>query len=216
MKQHVRDFIEMLIDNGVLQFGTFKLKSGRISPYFMNFGAVNKGRALRELTHAYARTLNDSYLKYDMLFGPAYKGIPLVASLSTVLSLGVEDVPFCYNRKELKDHGEGGIFIGTPPEGRVMIVDDVLTAGTAVRESIKLLRDAGATPVGVIIAFDRCERDNTRRNPIKELESEGINVLSVATVFDLMRYLHEHNQQEVGRTIEDYHFSYHVGYGDDR
>ena len=184
------DFLQLALKHGVLKFGEFKLKSGRISPYFFNLGLISSGAALRELGLAYAAALTQSGLAFDMLFGPAYKGIPLAAAVSIALADGGRDVPYAYNRKEAKDHGEGGLLVGAAPKGRIVIVDDVLTAGTALRESVSLLRAAGANPVAAVIALDRQEVGPSGQSAVAEMEHEqGLKVLALVTVLDLMVYL---------------------------
>ena len=184
------DFLQLALKHGVLKFGEFKLKSGRISPYFFNLGLISSGAALRELGLAYAAALTQSGLTFDMLFGPAYKGIPLAAAVSIALADGGRDVPYAYNRKEAKDHGEGGLLVGAAPKGRIVIVDDVLTAGTALRESVSLLRATGANPVAAVIALDRQEVGPSGRSAVAEMEHEqGLKVLALVTVKDLMVYL---------------------------
>jgi orotate phosphoribosyltransferase len=174
----------------VLRFGRFTLKSGRESPYFFNLGAISSGVALARLARAYARALQASGIEFDMLFGPAYKGIPLVAAVAMALAGQDRDVPFAYNRKEAKDHGEGGVLVGAAPRGRVVIVDDVLTAGTALRESVRLLREAGAEPVAALIALDRKEAGPGGRSAVDEIADQaGIRVVSLVTVHDVMGHL---------------------------
>ena len=187
------EFLSLAIELGVLRFGEFTLKSGRVSPYFFNAGAFNSGRALAVLGRLYANALARSDIEFDMLFGPAYKGIPLVAVTAAALHEhhGI-DVPYAFNRKEAKTHGEGGTLVGAPLKGRVVTVDDVITAGTAVGEAIGLIRDAGATPVGVAIALDRQEtgRDASGRSAIQEVQQEhGLAVVALATLSDLIDYL---------------------------
>jgi orotate phosphoribosyltransferase len=188
-----RAFLDLALDREVLRFGQFTLKSGRESPYFFNMGRIDSGAALAELGRAYAAALVRAGLDFDMLFGPAYKGIPLAAA--TAIALAREhgrDVPFAYNRKEAKAHGEGGSLVGAPLRGRVLVVDDVMTAGTAVRESLALIRDAGATPAGVLIALDRQERGQGERSAAQELtHSEGVPVTAIATLGDLLTYAGE-------------------------
>ena len=163
MQTYQREFLELALRLGVLRFGRFTLKSGRESPYFFNAGLFDTGRAIAGLGRAYAAALAASPLGYDMLFGPAYKGIPLVTATAAALAeQHGRDVPYCFNRKEAKDHGEGGRIVGRALAGRVLIVDDVITAGTAIRESIELIRGAGATPAGVLLALDREERGRDR------------------------------------------------------
>ncbi len=191
MSDYRDDFIRFALARGVLRFGEFVLKSGRKSPYFFNSGLFNTGAALHRLGGFYARALEDSGLAYDMIFGPAYKGIPLVSALGIALDeLAGRDVPYAFNRKEAKDHGEGGVIVGAPLSGRVLIVDDVISAGTSVRESITIIRAAGAEPAGVLIALDRQERGQGTTSAIQEVEAEfGIPVVSIIKLEDLLRFL---------------------------
>ncbi len=183
-------FLEMALTSNVLKLGEFTLKSGRISPYFFNLGVISKGAQLAELGDLYAQALIDSGLKFDMLFGPAYKGIPLVSATAVALAVQGYNLPFVYNRKEVKDHGEGGQLVGAPPEGRVVIVDDVITAGTAVREGIELMRESGAEVAAVLIAMDRQEKvTEDSGSAVDALRSEGIDVISLATLSGLIDYL---------------------------
>jgi orotate phosphoribosyltransferase len=185
-----RDFIALACDKGVLRFGSFITKAGRDSPYFFNAGLFNDGASFRALCGFYARTIRAAALPCDMLFGPAYKGIPLVAGVAIRLAEEGVNLPFAFNRKEAKDHGEGGMLIGAPLAGRVLIVDDVISAGTSVRESVEIIRAAGATPAGVVIALDRMERGNGVLSAVQEVrESFGIPVVAVATLDDLIDYL---------------------------
>src|SRR5687768_260702 len=181
-------FIDLCLDLGVLRFGEFKLKSGRTSPYFFNAGLFKSGRALLELGRHYAQAIQSAELQYDLLFGPAYKGIPLVTTTAIALAdRHGRDVPWAFNRKEAKDHGEGGTIVGTPLAGRVLIVDDVITAGTAIRESVDIIRAAGATPVGVVIALDRQERGQSTRSAVQEVEQDlGLPVTSIIKLSDLI------------------------------
>jgi orotate phosphoribosyltransferase len=185
------DFIQLCLELGVLRFGEFKLKSGRISPYFFNAGLFNTGRAIAALGRHYARTLAQSDVGYDMLFGPAYKGIPLVTVTAAALAEheGL-DRPYAFNRKEAKDHGEGGTIVGAPLAGRVLIIDDVITAGTAFRESVDIIRAHGARPAGVLIALDREERGTGELSAVQEVEQMyGLPVLSVLKLRDLANHL---------------------------
>ncbi len=184
------EFIAFAVETGVLRFGEFKTKAGRLSPYFFNAGLFSDGASLNRLTEFYARTILDSRLPCDMLFGPAYKGIPLVAGTAIALAQKGRNLPYCFNRKEAKDHGEGGTLIGAPLAGRVLIVDDVISAGTSVRESVELIRTAGATPCGVVIALDRMERGLGELSAVQEVQQAyGIPVVAVATLDDLLAYL---------------------------
>ena len=189
MQAFQRDFLELALKLGVLRFGRFTLKSGRESPYFFNAGLFDTGRAIAGLGRAYAAALAASGLGYDMLFGPAYKGIPLVTATAAALAEHHgRDVPYCFNRKEAKDHGEGGRIVGRPLAGRVLIVDDVITAGTAIRESIELIRAAGASAAGVLLALDREERGReTARSAVQEVrDALGLPVVSILTLTDLI------------------------------
>ncbi|BBD78751.1 orotate phosphoribosyltransferase [Aerosticca soli] len=194
MHDYQRDFIELALQYGVLRFGEFTLKSGRVSPYFFNLGRIDTGAGLARLGRAYAAALEKSGLAVDMLFGPAYKGIALAATTAIALAdRHGRDLPWAYNRKEAKAHGEGGLLVGAPLAGRVLIVDDVLTAGTAVRESIALIRAHGATPAGVLIALDRQERGRDELSAAQEVSRDfGIPVFAIARLDDLLDYLDEH------------------------
>jgi orotate phosphoribosyltransferase len=185
-----QEFIRFAIDTRVLLFGEFKTKAGRLSPYFFNAGLFCDGNSLRQLARFYAKAIAAAGVPFDMLFGPAYKGIPLVAAVAIALSETGRNVPFSYNRKEAKDHGEGGSVVGSPLAGRVLIVDDVISAGTSVRESVDLIRAAHATPAGVLIALDRMERGSGELSATQEVgRLYGIPVISIATLDDLSGYL---------------------------
>jgi orotate phosphoribosyltransferase len=188
MLAHQRQFLELAIARQVLRFGEFTLKSGRVSPYFFNAGRFDSGAALAALGECYAAALADAGTQFDMLFGPAYKGIPLATTLATAFAARGRDLPVAFNRKEAKAHGEGGTLIGAPLEGRVLIVDDVITAGTAIRESIELIRAAGATPCAVVIALDRQERGQVgERSASQEVAAEfGLPVVAVAGLAQLL------------------------------
>jgi orotate phosphoribosyltransferase len=197
MKAYKTEFLELALELDVLQFGQFTLKSGRVSPYFFNAGLFNSGYAAAKLGRCYASAIIAIDLEFDMLFGPAYKGIPLVALAAGALAEHHDrDYPFAYNRKEAKDHGEGGATIGAPVAGRVLILDDVITAGTAIREVIEIIRDAGATPAGVLVALDRQEVGSKARIPaIAEMEAEiGVPIRSIVTLTDLVDHLEEDEQ----------------------
>ncbi len=188
-RDHAQDFLALADDYNALKFGEFTLKSGRVSPYFFNMGEIASGAGMKRLAAAYAATLAESGLQCDSLFGPAYKGIPLVATVATALADHGHDMPFTYNRKEAKAHGEGGTLVGAPLGARVVIVDDVITAGTAVREAIAIIRDAGAEVAGVLVALDRQERGTDGRSPLAALaEDECIATMSVATLSDVVTY----------------------------
>jgi orotate phosphoribosyltransferase len=193
-----RDFIAFACQQGVLRFGEFKTKAGRLSPYFFNAGLFNDGASLARLADFYARAIVASGLQFDVLFGPAYKGIPLAATTAVALAGRGRNIPFAYNRKEAKDHGEGGSLVGAPLAGRVLIIDDVISAGTSVRESVDLIRAAGATPAGVVIALDRQERGQGERSAVQEVERDyGLPVVAVANLLDLIDYLRGHPELEV-------------------
>jgi orotate phosphoribosyltransferase len=194
------DFIELCMKLGVLKFGSFRLKSGRDSPYFFDAGLFNTGAAIAAVGTAYAAALAASQVAFDMLFGPAYKGIPLVTVTAAALAdTQGRSLPFAFNRKELKDHGEGGHIVGSALRGQVLIVDDVITAGTAIRESIDTIRGAGASPAGVLLALDRQERGNdSRQSAVQEVRDQfGIPVISVVTLAELVEHMRAH-----GRTAE--------------
>ena len=190
-----QDFVAFAVDAGVLRFGEFKTKAGRMSPYFFNAGLFDDGARLGRLAEFYARRLIDSGLEFDMLFGPAYKGITLAAAVAIELARLGRNVPFAYNRKEAKDHGEGGTLVGAPVKGRVLIIDDVISAGTSVRESIAMIRAAGATPCGVTIALDRQEKASengvdAEHSAVQFVERDlGLSVVAIATLADLLAYL---------------------------
>ena len=190
-----QDFVRFAVESGVLRFGEFKTKAGRMSPYFFNAGLFDDGAKLGRLAEFYAKALLASGIEFDMIFGPAYKGIPLAATVAVELARLGRNVPFAYNRKEAKDHGEGGTIVGAPLQGRVLIVDDVISAGTSVRESVELIRAAGATPAGVVIALDRMERGTGELSAVQEVERDyGIPVVAVATLEDLMTFLASHGE----------------------
>ncbi|MEB8680931.1 orotate phosphoribosyltransferase [Cronobacter malonaticus] len=193
MKPYQRQFIEFALNKQVLKFGEFTLKSGRQSPYFFNAGLFNTGRDLALLGRFYAEALVDSGVDFDLLFGPAYKGIPIATTTAVALSEHHErDLPYCFNRKEAKDHGEGGNLVGSPLQGRVMLVDDVITAGTAIRESMEIIQANGATLAGVMISLDRQERGRGELSAIQEVERDyGCQVIAIITLNDLIAYLAE-------------------------
>jgi orotate phosphoribosyltransferase len=192
-----REFIAFACELGVLRFGEFKTKAGRLSPYFFNAGLFNDGVSLARLGDFYARRIMAAGLRFDVLFGPAYKGIPLAAATAMALARQGHNTAYAYNRKEAKDHGEGGALVGAPLEGRVLIIDDVITAGTSVRESMELIRAAGATPAAVLIALDRQERGQGELSAVQEVERNfGIPVVSVASLTDLIDYLSGHPELE--------------------
>jgi orotate phosphoribosyltransferase len=187
-----REFVEFAISRNVLCFGEFKTKAGRISPYFFNAGLFNDGDTVRRLGQFYAKAVLAARFPVDMLFGPAYKGIPLVTTVAIALADAGYNYPFCFNRKEIKDHGEGGTLIGAPLGGKVLIVDDVISAGVSVGESISTIRASGATPCGVIIALDRMERGHGELSAIQEVhQTYAIPVASIITLENIVAYLQE-------------------------
>jgi orotate phosphoribosyltransferase len=191
LQAYQREFIRFAIDCGALSFGRFTLKSGRQSPYFFNTGKFDSGARLSKLGRYYALALQGSGLEFDMVFGPAYKGIPLAAAVTIGLYEHCgRDLPWSANRKELKDHGEGGLILGAPLQGRVVIVDDVISAGTSVKQSVAIIRAAGAVPVGVAIALDRQERGGDERSAVAMVrETYGLTVVSIVTLRALCEYL---------------------------
>lgn len=193
MRDYQREFIQFAIEQNVLRFGEFTLKSGRISPYFFNAGLFNSGAALARLGRYYAAAIEDAGISFDVLFGPAYKGIPLAAAAAVALANDHNrDVPYVFNRKEAKDHGEGGNLVGAPLEGRVMIIDDVITAGTAIREVMEIINAANATPAAVMIALNRMERGQGELSAIQEVERDyGMQVVSIVSLEDIVTYLTE-------------------------
>lgn len=193
MKAYQREFIEFALNKQVLKFGEFTLKSGRISPYFFNAGLFNTGLDLAKLGRFYAATLMDCGVEFDLLFGPAYKGIPIATTTAVALAEHHNrDVPYCFNRKEAKDHGEGGSLVGSPLQGRVMLVDDVITAGTAIRESMEIINVHGATLAGVMISLDRQERGRGEISAIQEVERDyQCKVIAIVTLNDVISYLQE-------------------------
>ena len=207
-----QDFVQFAVDSGVLRFGEFKTKAGRLSPYFFNAGLFDDGAKLGRLAQFYAQRIIASGIEFDMLFGPAYKGIPLGAAVAVELARQGRNVPFAYNRKEAKDHGEGGTLVGAPLQGRVLIIDDVISAGTSVRESVELIRAAGATPAAVLIALDRQERGQGELSAVQEVElNYGIPVISVASLTDLIDYLSGHPELESKlAAVRDYRLRYGI------
>jgi orotate phosphoribosyltransferase len=199
MHDYQRDFIELALDHGVLRFGEFTLKSGRTSPYFFNAGLFNTGGRLAGLGRYYADAIVQSGVGFDVLMGPAYKGIPIASATAVQLSaLHGRDVPWCFNRKEAKDHGEGGLIVGSPLAGRVLVVDDVITAGTAIREVMEILDAAGATCAGIVVAVDRQERGRGELSAIQEVERDfGVRVLSIIGFDQIIEYV-----EQTGRHAE--------------
>jgi orotate phosphoribosyltransferase len=210
MSDFRHQFIAFAIDRQVLRFGEFITKAGRKTPYFFNTGLFDDGDSLRKLGQFYAKAILESRLEFDMLFGPAYKGIPLVASIAIALSEAGHNVPFAFNRKETKDHGEGGIIVGAPLKGKVLIVDDVISAGTSIRESVEIIRVNGAAPCGVVIALDRQERGTGELSAVQEVERNyGIPVHGIASLAILIEYLRNqphmaHNLDAIKRYQREY------------
>jgi orotate phosphoribosyltransferase len=202
-----QEFVQFAIDCGVLKFGEFKTKAGRLSPYFFNAGLFDDGAKLGRLAQFYAQRLVQSGIEFDMVFGPAYKGIPLGAALAVELARLGRNVPFAYNRKEVKDHGEGGTLVGAPLRGRVLIVDDVMSAGTAARESIAIIQAAGATPHAVVIALDRQEKAtengvDVAHSAVQYVRQQlGLKVCAIAKLSDLMHYLEAHSKGDLAACV---------------
>ncbi|MES2672978.1 MAG: orotate phosphoribosyltransferase [Pseudomonadota bacterium] len=213
MQKYQHDFIQLAIKHEALCFGEFTLKSGRTSPYFFNAGRFQTGSALAELGRHYAAAITAANIKFDMVFGPAYKGIPLAAATAIALADQFHnDMPYCYNRKEIKDHGEGGVLVGAPLKGRVLIVDDVITAGTAIREVMSIIKKADAQPAAVLIGLNRQERGKGKLSAIQEVEQEfNIPVISIVNLNDIIFYLGDQSgQQEMVAKIKAYSDIYGV------
>ncbi len=213
MKDYQHDFIRFAIEHQVLKFGEFTLKSGRVSPYFFNAGLFNTGKALAALGRFYAQALVDSGAEYNVIFGPAYKGIPLASATAIALAdHHDQDVPWCFNRKEAKDHGEGGTLVGAPLEGRIAIVDDVMTAGTAIRESMALITDCGAKPACVVVCLDRQEKGKGELSAIQEIERDhNIPVISIVNLAQIMAFIQEDSRLKVyARPVDDYRNQYGI------
>ncbi len=213
MHDFQREFLAFAIQTGVLRFGEFTLKSGRISPYFFNAGLFNTGAHLAKLGRFYAQAIAQSGIPFDMIYGPAYKGIPLAAVTCAALAdHHGKDVPYAFNRKEVKDHGEGGNIVGSPLHGKVLIIDDVISAGTSVRESVDIIRNNHATPAGVVIALDRQERGRSGRSAIDEVQSEfGMPVVSIVGLQELISYLgNTPGAAEALARIEEYRSEYGI------
>ncbi len=213
MQDYEKEFLNFAIDVGVLRFGEFTLKSGRVSPYFFNSGLFNTGSSLARLGRYYAQAVVESGIKFDMIYGPAYKGIPLASTLAIALADHHDrDVPYCFNRKEAKTHGEGGSIVGAELEGRVLIIDDVISAGTSVRESVDIINTAGATTAGVVIALDRKERGQGETSAIQEVEKDyGLNVANIVCLDNLVEYLESSkNETDHLGAIQKYREQYGV------
>jgi orotate phosphoribosyltransferase len=213
MLDYQKEFISYALECGVLKFGQFQLKSGRISPYFFNTGLFNTGAKLDKLGHFYAQALINSGLKVDILYGPAYKGIPLVSATSIAYSrITGKDIPFAFNRKESKDHGEGGVLVGSALQGNALILDDVITAGTSVRESVEIIHNAKATPVGVLIALDRQEKGTNDVSAVAEVEQQySMPVKAIISLSNIIEFLQEDsNKCSELTTIEQYQQCYGI------
>ncbi len=212
MSDYRAEFVEFAVASQVLCFGEFKTKAGRLSPYFFNAGLFNDGEKLKRLGEFYAKAIVDSGIAFDVMFGPAYKGIPLAASIVIALAGMGRNVPFAFNRKEAKDHGEGGTVVGAPLQGRVLIVDDVISAGTSVRESVDLIRASGATPAGVVIALDRMERGQGDKSAVQEVrEQYDIPVVAVVTLDNLVEFLErDANRRTELQAVANYRENYGV------
>ena len=207
-----REFVRFAVEQGVLRFGEFKTKAGRLSPYFFDAGLFHDGQSLKRLAQFYAKAIRAADLDFDMLFGPAYKGIPLVAGVAITLADLGRNVPYAFNRKEEKDHGEGGSVIGAPLAGRVLIVDDVISAGTSVRQSVNVIRGSHAVPCGIAVALDRMERGSGALSAAREVELDyGMPVISIATLEDLVAYIQtEDNMSAHLAAINEYREKYGV------
>ncbi len=219
MTSHAKDFVQFALDSGVLKFGQYKLKSGRMSPYFFNAGLFDDGAKMLMLAQFYATSIVQSGIVFDMVFGPAYKGIPLAATVAVELARQGKNVPFAYNRKEAKDHGEGGTLVGAPLQGNILIIDDVMSAGTAAKESIALIRAAGATPHAIAIALDRQEKAiengiDVPYSAVQYVKAElGLAVCHIATLGDLLGYLeseHDISMVEHRARVRAYRDAYGV------
>ncbi len=212
MLDYQKEFIQYALDCGVLKFGEFQLKSGRKSPYFFNTGLFNTGARLGRLGRFYAQSLIESSIHVDMLYGPAYKGIPLVSTASIAYSQLKQDIPYAFNRKEAKDHGEGGVIVGSPLQGKVLILDDVITAGTSVRESVEIIGKMNATPAGVLIALDRQEKGENDKSAVQEV-SERFNmpIISIISLAQIIEFLElSDNSAEQLEIIKTYRLQYGV------
>ena len=203
MSHFRQDFLQFSLQQNVLKFGEFTTKAGRPSPYFFNAGLFNDGASTLQLARFYAQAIIESQIEFDMLFGPAYKGIILAATTAMMLAEKGINIPFAYNRKEAKDHGEGGVLVGAPLKGRVLIIDDVISAGTSVRESVKLIQNEGATPAAVAIALDRMEKGTGELSAVQEVEQQyGLPVIAIANLLDLFTMVEQSGSQELVKYLE--------------
>jgi len=212
MEQYQNDFVDFMLEIGALKFGEFTLKSGRVSPYFFNAGQFNQGNHLSQLGQFYAQAIEASGIKFDVLFGPAYKGIPLVVATAIALNDSFNrSVPYSFNRKEAKDHGEGGSIVGHPLEGDILIIDDVITAGTAIKEAKDIINANGAKTKGVVVALDRQEKGNGELSAIQEVEQNfGIAVVSIINLSHIVDYLKANNDKNIISRIESYRSQYGI------
>ena len=212
MEQYQNDFVDFMLEIGALKFGEFTLKSGRVSPYFFNAGQFNQGNHLSQLGQFYAQAIEASGIKFDVLFGPAYKGIPLVAATAIALNDSFNrSVPYSFNRKEAKDHGEGGSIVGHPLEGDILIIDDVITAGTAIKEAEDIINANGAKTKGVVVALDRQEKGKGELSAIQEVEQNfGIAVVSIINLSHIVDYLKANNDKNIISRIESYRSQYGI------
>ena len=212
MEQYQNDFVDFMLEIGALKFGEFTLKSGRVSPYFFNAGQFNQGNHLSQLGQFYAKAIEASGIKFDVLFGPAYKGIPLAAATAIALNDSFNrSVPYSFNRKEAKDHGEGGNIVGHPLEGDILIIDDVITAGTAIREAKDIISANGAKTKGVVVALDRQEKGKGELSAIQEVENNfGIAVVSIINLSHIVDYLKANNDKNIISRIESYRSQYGI------
>lgn len=204
MQAYQKEFLQFVIDNDILRFGEFTLKSGRTSPYFFNAGLFNTGNKLAFLARCYAAAIADADIDFDVMFGPAYKGIPLAATTAVALAAEHDiDKPYCFNRKEAKDHGEGGSIVGSPLTGKIMIIDDVITAGTAIREAADIISSSGAQLAGIAVAMDRQEKGTGQLSAIQEIEQQyQIKIVSIITLNDIITYLQEAADNSLGQHLE--------------
>ena len=204
MQAYQKDFLQFVIDNDILRFGEFTLKSGLTSPYFFNAGLFNTGNKLAFLARCYAAAIADADIDFDVMFGPAYKGIPLAATTAVALAAEHDiDKPYCFNRKEAKDHGEGGSIVGSPLTGKIMIIDDVITAGTAIREAADIISANGAQLAGIAVAMDRQEKGTGQLSAIQEIEQQyQIKIVSIITLNDIISYLQEAADSSLGQHLD--------------